>query len=48
VTLQPGDTRTISVGAGVYDILAVDCNNNVIEETHDNNIDQDSKYTITG
>jgi S1-C subfamily serine protease len=48
VTLQPGDTRTISVGAGVYDILAVDCNNNVIEETHDNNIDQDSTYTITG
>lgn len=48
VTLQPGDTKTLQVGAGTYDVLAVDCNNNTIEETYDNDISVDSTYTITG
>jgi putative serine protease PepD len=48
ITLQPGETHTIQVGAGAYDVLAVDCNGDTVEETYDNQVTTDSTYTITG
>lgn len=48
VTLPPGESHTIEVGAGEYDILVLDCDAETIEQANDIVIDSDSTYTILG
>lgn len=48
VTLPPGESYTLDVGAGEYDILVLDCNAETIEQANDIVIDADGTYTITG
>jgi S1-C subfamily serine protease len=48
VTLLPGESQTIEIGAGDYDILVLDCGGETIEQADDILIDSDGVYTITG
>ncbi len=48
ITLPPGASHTIQVGAGEYDFLVLDCNGETIEEFEGAMIDGDGTYTITG
>lgn len=45
--LAPGDLATIVVAAGSYDIMTMDCDEQVITEDRDLDISEDSTYTIT-
>lgn len=48
VTLPPGESHAIEVGAGEYDILVLDCDGETIEQADDILIDGDGIFTITG
>ncbi|MEK7248242.1 MAG: hypothetical protein AAB092_07190, partial [Chloroflexota bacterium] len=48
VTLPPGESHTIQVGAGDHDFLILDCDFEPIEEEYEVVIDSDSTYTISG
>lgn len=49
ITLLPGDLHTVEVGTGTYDILAIDCDGNTIEENYEIEVDfSGGTYTITG
>lgn len=47
VTIPPGDSAIVEVGAGDYDFLVLDCNDEEIEQ-YSATIDGDSTYRITG
>jgi S1-C subfamily serine protease len=47
VTLAPGDSHTITIASGVYDILARDCDRNDVVIEGDVSIETDSTYTIS-
>jgi hypothetical protein len=45
--LQPGSSASITIAAGAYDILTLDCNEEIITEDRDLDIPADSTYTVT-
>ncbi|MEO8456675.1 MAG: serine protease [Chloroflexota bacterium] len=47
ITVPAGGEHTIKVGAGVYDILVLDCDDNIIVQDSDIEITDDGTYTIT-
>lgn len=45
--IAPGDAMTIIIPAGPYDIMTMDCDEEIITEDRDLDISEDSTYTIT-
>jgi S1-C subfamily serine protease len=47
-TIPPGQSATIEVATGLYDISADDCEGNVVQEESEIEISGNSVYTVTG
>lgn len=47
ITVPPGSSHTIDIATGIYDLLAVDCNDDEVTSSLDIEITGDSTYTIS-
>jgi hypothetical protein len=47
-TIPPGDSISITLAAGYYDLLTVDCFDEVLTEEYDLDVSSDSTYTVGG
>ncbi len=47
-SIPPGESSTIEIPTGTYDIAADDCNGNAVHEEYGVEIDSDGVYTLTG
>jgi hypothetical protein len=45
-TIAQGENRTFFMGPGLYDLRAEDCDNNVLAESHDNELDGEMEWGV--